>query len=184
MSASGIGSRHAQAGPAAPCRVECAMRRGDCAVSASNDQAHGLARGLVGSARVTAFGTSIVAPAASVITALVIMVSYAGFASPLVVVITFVASLCCALSIAEFARRVPSAGWAYTYNSRGLGQTAGFLTGWMMIFGYALFVPGGIALTSLYASHLLSDDVVHATVYPWALFLVILAVVVLVAYLS
>jgi len=80
-------------------------------VSASNDQAHGLARGLVGSARVTAFGTSIVAPAASVITALVIMVSYAGFASPLVVVITFVASLCCALSIAEFARRVPSAGW-------------------------------------------------------------------------
>ena len=70
-----------------------------------------------GSARVTAFGTSIVAPAASVITALVIVVSYAGFASPLVVLITFAGSLCCALSIAEFARRVPSAGWAYTYNS-------------------------------------------------------------------
>jgi amino acid transporter len=153
-------------------------------MSAGNDRALGLARGIVGSARVTAFGTSIVAPAASVITALVIMVSYAGFASPLVVVITFVASLCCALSIAEFARRVPSAGWAYTYNSRGLGRTAGFLTGWMMIFGYALFVPGGIALTSIYASHLLSDDVVHATVYPWTLFVVILAVVVLVAYLG
>jgi len=52
-----------------------------------------------------------------VITALVIVVSYAGFASPLVVLMTFVASLCCALSIAEFARRLPSAGWAYTYNS-------------------------------------------------------------------
>ena len=51
------------------------------------------------------------------ITALVIVVSYAGFASPLVVLMTFVASLCCALSIAEFARRLPSAGWAYTYNS-------------------------------------------------------------------
>ena len=119
---------------------------------ADSREARGLAHGIVGSARVTAFGTSIVAPAASVITALVIVVSYAGFASPLVVLITFVASLCCALSIAEFARRVPSAGWAYTYNSRGLGRTAGFLTGWMMIFGYALFVPAGIALTSTYAS--------------------------------
>ena len=54
---------------------------------------------------------------------LVIVLSYAGFASPLVILITFVASLCCALSIAEFARRVPSAGWAYTYNSRGLARS-------------------------------------------------------------
>ena len=142
-------------------------------MGANSRQARGLARGIVGSARVTAFGTSIVAPAASVITVLVIVVSYAGFASPLVVLITFAGSLCCALSISEFARRVPSAGWAYTYNSRGLGPTAGFLTGWMMIFGYALFVPAGIALTSTYASLLLADDVPHVTIAPWALFVVI-----------
>jgi amino acid transporter len=152
-------------------------------VVASGDEGRGLASGIVGWARVTAFGASIVAPAASVITVLVILVSYAGFASPLVVLITFVASLCCAISIAEFARRVPSAGWAYTYNSRGLGRTAGFLTGWMMIFGYALVVPAGIALTSAYASQLLGVDV-HVTIAPWALFLVILAAVVLVAYLG
>ena len=99
---------------------------------ARRQEADGLARGIVGFARVTAFGTSIVAPAASVITVLVIVLAYAGFASPLVILITFAASSCCALSIAEFARRVPSAGWAYTYNSRGLGTVAGFLTGWMM----------------------------------------------------
>ena len=151
-------------------------------MGAGSGEALGLADGIVGSARVTAFGTSIVAPAASVITALVIVVSYAGFASPLVVLITFAASLCCALSIAEFARRVPSAGWAYTYNSRGLGPAAGFLTGWMMIFGYALFVPAGIALTSTYASHLLAGDGPHVTIDPWALFVVILAAVALVAY--
>jgi amino acid transporter len=68
------------------------------------------------------------------------------------VLITFVASMCCALSIAEFARRVPSAGWAYTYNSRGLSPAAGFLTGWSMIYAYALFVPAGVAFTSTYAS--------------------------------
>jgi amino acid transporter len=74
-------------------------------MGANGREVAGLAPGKVGFARVTAFGASIVAPAASVITVLVIMVSYAGFASPLVVLITFAASLCCALSIAEFARR-------------------------------------------------------------------------------
>ena len=98
------------------------------------DEGRGLAHGIVGPARVIAFGASNVAPAGAVVGGLVIVVSYAGFASPLVVLIAFAASLCCASSIAEFARRLPSAGSLYTYNSRGLGRTGGFLTGWMMIF--------------------------------------------------
>ena len=114
---------------------------------------------------------------------LVIVVSYAGFASPLVVLVAFVASLCCASSIAEFARRLPSAGSLYTYNSRGLGRIGGFLTGWMMVFAYALYVPAGIALTSAYASQLLADTL-HVTISGWALFVVILGAVVLVAYLG
>ena len=70
---------------------------------AGNDEAGGLARGVVGSARTIAFGTSIVAPSASAATVLVLVVAYAGFASPLVVLITFAGSLCCALSIGQFA---------------------------------------------------------------------------------
>jgi amino acid transporter len=104
----------------------------------------GLAQGVVGSARVIAFAAGNVAPAGSVVAGLVIVVSYAGFASPLVVLIAFAASMCCASSIAEFARRLPSAGSLYTYGSRGLGRTGGFLTGWMMVFAYVLYVPAGI----------------------------------------
>ena len=152
-------------------------------MSASSAEGGGLGQGIVGPSRIIAFGMGIVAPAGSVVGGLVIVVSYGGFASPLVILITFVASLCCANSVAEFARRVPSAGWAYTYNSRGLGRTAGFLTGWMMILAYALFVPAGIALTSTYAS-LLLGSVLSLTVAPWALFIVILAAVVLIAYLG
>lgn len=63
----------------------------------SDSNEAGLARGVVGSARVIAFGASNVAPAGSVVAGLVIVVSYAGFASPLVVLITFAGSLCCAL---------------------------------------------------------------------------------------
>jgi len=143
----------------------------------------GLAPGVVGSARVIAFGASNVAPAGSVVAGLVIVVSYAGFASPLVVLIAFVAALCCASSIAEFARRLPSAGSLYTYGSSGLGQTGGFLTGWMMVFAYVLYVPAGVALTSAYTSRLLADAL-HVTVSAWALFVIIAGAVALVAYLG
>ena len=153
------------------------------ASGAGSDEGRELAHGVVGSPRVIAFGLSSVAPAGSVVGGLVILVSYAGFASPLVVVIAFVASLFCASSIAEFARRLPSAGSLYTYNSRGLGQIGGFLTGWMMISAYALYAPAGVALTSAYASLLLAA-VVHLTIAPWALYLVIVAAVAGVAWLG
>src|SRR5262249_44934024 len=80
-------------------------------------------------------------------------------------------------------RRLPAAGWAYTYNARGLGQTAGFLTGWMLVFGQALFVAGGVAVTSTYASILIAEEG-GVTIAPWVLFVVILAAVVLLAYLG
>ncbi len=146
-------------------------------------ESRGLAHGAVGPARVIAFGASNVAPAGAVVAGLIIVVSYAGFASPLVVLIAFAASLCCASSIAEFARRLPSAGSLYTYNSRGLGQAGGFLTGWMMIFAYVLYVPAGIALTSTYGSQLLADTL-HVTMRDWMLFITILAAVAGVAYLG
>jgi amino acid transporter len=142
-----------------------------------------LARGVIGAARVTAFGVSNVAPAGAVVGGLIIVVAYAGFAAPLVVLIALVASLCCAVSIAEFARRLPSAGSLYTYNSHGLGETAGFLTGWMMVFAYALYVPAGIALTSAYASQLAADTL-HVSIGGWVLFVIILAAVSSVAYLG
>ena len=86
-------------------------------MTTSVGEGRGLAHGVVGWVRITSFGTSNVAPAFGVITLLVLVVAYAGFASPLVVVIAFAASLCCANTIAEFARRLPSAGSLYTYLS-------------------------------------------------------------------
>jgi amino acid transporter len=147
------------------------------------NEGSGLARGVVGSTRVIAFGASNVAPASSVVAGLVIVVSYAGYASPLVVLVAFAASLCCASSIAEFARRLPSAGSLYTYSSCGLGRTGGFLTGWMMVFAYVLYVPAGVALTSTYMSQLLAGAL-HLTVSARVLFVIIVGAVALLAYLG
>src|SRR5262249_41587862 len=95
----------------------------------------------------------------------------------------FVAALCCASSIAEFARRLPSAGSLYTYGSRGLGPTGGFLTGWMMVFAYVLYVPAGIALTSAYMSQLLAGTF-RVAVSAWALFVISVGAVAVFAYLG
>src|SRR5215472_16261041 len=63
----------------------CTVNQEGCGMSVRIHEAGGLAPGIVGSARVTAFGTSFVAPAVSVISVLIVMMSYAGFASPLLV---------------------------------------------------------------------------------------------------
>ena len=47
-----------------------------------------------------------------------------------------------------------------------------------------MFIPAGIALASAYASQLIAGEVLHVTIDPLVLFVVILALVVLVAYLG
>jgi amino acid transporter len=133
--------------------------------------------------RLVTFGISNVAPSASVVAGLLIVLLYAGFAAPLVVVFAFVASLCCAVSIAEFARRLPSAGSLYTYNSVGLGRVGGFLTGWMTLFAYVLYVPAVLALTCAYLAQLLADEA-HVNIDTTALFVIILMAVAVVAYIG
>lgn len=152
-------------------------------VDPNGEQTGTLAPESVGFSRLVAISAGVVAPAGSVISVLIVMVLYAGFASPLVVLIAFAASLCCASSISELARRLPSAGSLYTFASHGLGPEGGFLTGWILIFGYALYLPAGIALTSAYTSGLFADAF-HVKVDTWPLFIAIFVAVILVAYLG
>jgi hypothetical protein len=92
---------------------------------AGHDEAGGLARGVVGSARTIAFGTSIVAPSASAATVLVLVVAYAGFASPLVVLITFAGSLAAIGCLAVITLLI---GLPLTYVYGGV-PTFGYLAG-------------------------------------------------------
>src|SRR5581483_2901930 len=52
-----------------------------------------------------------------------------------------VACLSLAFVVIGFTRRMASAGYAYTYASRSLGKSAGFMAGWLYAFGLACFVP-------------------------------------------
>src|SRR5947209_16745213 len=60
----------------------------------------------------------------------------AGAALPLSFLLAFIACLLVGNSIVQFARRLRSAGSFYTFNSYGLGKSAGFFTGWLFWIGY------------------------------------------------
>jgi amino acid transporter len=66
----------------------------------------------------------------------------AGAALPLSFLLAFIACLFVGNTVVQFARRLPSAGSFYTYNSHGLGKGAGFFTGWLFWIGYAILCPG------------------------------------------
>jgi amino acid transporter len=65
----------------------------------------------------------------------------AGYALPLAIGLAMVVCLLVASVIASFARKLPAAGFAYTFNSHGLGRRGGFLSGWLLVFAYGMVGP-------------------------------------------
>lgn len=94
------------------------------------------------------------APAGAIVVTTPTIVADVGYGAPLAFLVATIGCLCVANTIAEFGRRFPSAGSFYTANCAGLGTGTGFLTGWMMLIGYALICAGGIAFAAFWA-HLL-----------------------------
>ena len=75
----------------------------------------------------------------------------AGFSAPFMVLACGVAMFIVALTIARFARRLPSAASIYSYVSHGLGERAGFLSTWLSFMYYVLFVPQLMLAFGLFA---------------------------------
>jgi amino acid transporter len=57
------------------------------------------------------------------------------------VLLALVACLLVANTIASFARKLPSAGFAYTYNTHAFGPSGGFLSGWLLLISYGMVGP-------------------------------------------
>jgi amino acid transporter len=92
----------------------------------------------------------------------------AGAAVPLAFLIAFVSCLFVGNTVVQFARRLPSAGSFYTFNSVGLGANAGFATGWMFWIGYALLAPGLMTAVGAFASDYVSST--FGASIPWPIF--------------
>ncbi len=133
-----------------------------------------LQRNAVGQSRVVAYTGAFMGPAASIALGLVAAFSFAGSATPFVVLLAMFGALCASNSVAQLAQRLPSAGSLYTYNAATLGKPVGFVSGWMMVFAYVLWVPSGIGATGLFFSQFFDSA------FGWSINSNVLAVIVLV----
>src|SRR5260221_6829506 len=101
----------------------------------------------------------------------------AGAALPLSFLLAFIACLLVGNSIVQCARHLPSAGSFYTFNSYGLGKTAGFFTGWLFWIGYAILAPGLFTALGAFAHDYIASTF-NADVPWWIFSLIGLAIVV------
>jgi amino acid transporter len=93
-----------------------------------------LARDAIGLREVLFQSITHMAPAAAVAFSIIVGSPFGAGALPLAVLLAMIACLFVAVSIGQLAKHLPSAGGFYTYVSRGLHPSLGFL----VAFGYAL----------------------------------------------
>ena len=65
----------------------------------------------------------------------------AGYALPLALLLALIVCVLVASAIGAFARKIPTAGFAYTFNTHGFGKRGGFISGWILVFSYAMVGP-------------------------------------------
>jgi amino acid transporter len=87
--------------------------------------------------------------------------SFAGTSTPFAFLLGGIGCLALAVVVIGFTRRMASAGYAYTYTSRSLGQGAGFMTGWLYFFGFFCFVPMTMAGVGGFARDLITTEWWH-----------------------
>ncbi len=149
-------------------------------VSSVSIESGGLKRNALGLPSALAMSLAFISPTIGVIFISSLIGGQAGIASPFVFLLGTIGIALTAYSIAEFARRVTSAGGFYKFVSLGLGSRAGFTCGIVLLFAYALQSPLNSNLFGGFVSAALINDF-GINVPWWAL---MIGIVVLVGALS
>src|SRR6201995_3997876 len=100
----------------------------DTAVPGEHD--HSLARKSIGFWSALAMSVEAMGPILGALSVAPLIVLYAGFSAPFIVLIGWIAIFIVAYVIARFTRALPSAASIYTYISHGLGEHLGFMSAW------------------------------------------------------
>jgi amino acid transporter len=81
-----------------------------------------------------------------------------GYALPFGLVLALVACLLVANTVGAFARKLPTAGFVYTFNTRGLGRDGGFMSGWLLLLAYGMVGPMLFAAIGSFGSDFLATQ--------------------------
>jgi amino acid transporter len=104
------------------------------------------------------------------------MTAGAGYALAASMLLAMVTSVLVASSIAAFAKKIPAAGFAYTYNTHGFGKRGGFMSGWILAFSYGMVGPMLFSGMGAFASDFVKSQW-SVNIAWWVFSLVIIAVV-------
>ena len=107
----------------------------------------------------------------------------AGYALPLAILIAMVVCLLVASAISGFAQKIPTAGFAYTFNTHGFGKRGGFLSGWLLVLAYGMVGPMLFPAIGQLGSGFLQDNFSISIAW-WVLTIVFVMVVYAIAVLG
>lgn len=113
---------------------------------------------------VLAQSISVIAPSTVPAAILGLIFATAGSGTWLSFMLGMVGLVLVSLNINQFARRSASSGSLYTYIVRGLGPTVGVLSGWALLFGYALTGMSTLCGFAIVARELLGEVGLHANI--------------------
>ena len=127
-------------------------------VAETGPAGQGLAKGTLRTVDAVAISISVLSPAMAMQLNTGGVAGVAGGSTPLAFLLGGIACLALAFVVIGFSRRMASAGYAYTYVSRSLGKSWGFLAGWLYFFAFACFVPMTMAGVGWLFSDLIGVD--------------------------
>jgi amino acid transporter len=116
-----------------------------------------LRSGSIGTLQVIIMSLAFAGPTVSIFFNSAPAAASSGAALPLAFVVATIGAVFVANSVIQFARKLPSASFAYTFNANGLGPRWGHMSGWLLLFGYALTTPMLYAATALWGSTLIQS---------------------------
>ena len=137
----------------------------------------------IGLGRVLFQSVATMAPGASIVFGLGLIISYSGPATPFAMLLAVAASLLIAVCVGELARHIPSAGGMYSYAATALGDNIGFLVGWV----YGILYITLICVTSITFSLVLDEFLnlyVSIDLPEWILSVIVVGFTMTVTYLG
>ncbi|HEV7907645.1 MAG TPA: APC family permease [Pseudonocardiaceae bacterium] len=81
-----------------------------------------------------------------------------GYALPVGIFLALLVCLITASTIGAFSRKLPSAGFAFTFNSHAFGKGAGFVSGWILVLAYGAIGPMLFSAMGSFGSQFLADQ--------------------------
>ena len=113
-------------------------------------QGKGLKDGAIGLLSNTVIAIASVAPAYSLAAALIFVVGYAGFQSPVIMLLAFVPMAAVAVGYSQLNKVMPDCGTTFTWGTKAFGPKVGWMGGWGIIAADVIVMANLAAVAGSY----------------------------------